>query len=586
MLIQLTKIAGTALSRPRFLAAFCASFVTVSAQAADYTWIATGATAVNWIDSANYAAPAPAQGTGPTAVDNLIAVPPSGAPATLRLRGTRAINALTYSGGSQWTIESNLTSSLTAGLITNNGSALLAFRSTADAAPLSISSTNVVLSSGLINMGNTGSLNALRSFSVSGTTTVLAGTLSINVDDSITHTTGTYALGLVSMSGGTLHLNQAAYTKTAVANVSGLTGTAGTIDNGSSTGTGTSTLIITNTANFSSGAALANGSAGTLVVEKVGAGTQTLSGNSTYTGGTTISAGTLKLGAGGTTGSIVGHVSTGSNGTLAFDRSDAYTFSGSISGSGQVIQVGTGSTTLAAGNSYSGLTTVSAGTLLLNNASGAGTGTVHLVGGNLSVGTGVTTALTNNSVVFRSAASSYILERGEGQSYNIFSVSSDLDADNILNTSAEMLDGTAGSGGGVFTASFSATPEVPVANDVARISDVFSLVGTGSAASDLYVLQLTLEVGTLSTDNFIGLLSGGQWVNAGTNFLGNQSYNSGLFTLGNYGIDLDTNSAWVVVNQGSDFAVIPEPSSVLLMTLGFGLVVWRIARKRCSLASR
>ena len=33
-----------------------------------------------------------------------------------------------------------------------------------------------------------------------------------------------------------------------------------------------------------------------------------LTGNSNYTGGTTISAGTLQLGAGGTTGSIVGDV--------------------------------------------------------------------------------------------------------------------------------------------------------------------------------------------------------------------------------------------------------------------------------------
>src|SRR5262249_58331361 len=50
------------------------------------------------------------------------------------------------------------------------------------------------------------------------------------------------------------------------------------------------------------------------------AGTTILTADSTYTGGTAISAGTLQLGNGGTTGSIVGDVTN--NGTLAFNRSD------------------------------------------------------------------------------------------------------------------------------------------------------------------------------------------------------------------------------------------------------------------------
>src|SRR5271166_3611029 len=68
---------------------------------------------------------------------------------------------------------------------------------------------------------------------------------------------------------------------------------------------------------------------GTGQLTKTGSGALVLIGTNTYSGGTTISAGTLQIGNGGTSGSIVGNVAD--NGTLAFDRSDAVTFSGVIS---------------------------------------------------------------------------------------------------------------------------------------------------------------------------------------------------------------------------------------------------------------
>src|SRR5207249_9662751 len=95
-----------------------------------------------------------------------------------------------------------------------------------------------------------------------------------------------------------------------------------------------------------------------------------------YTGGTTISAGTLQLGNGGTTGSIAGDVAN--NGTLAFDRSDTLTFAGNISGSGSVNQIGTGTTILTANNTYTGGATISAGTLQLGNG-----GTTGIVAGDV-----------------------------------------------------------------------------------------------------------------------------------------------------------------------------------------------------------
>lgn len=121
-------------------------------------------------------------------------------------------------------------------------------------------------------------------------------------------------------------------------------------------------------------------------VEKTGLGTTVLTGANTYTGGTTITSGTLQLGAGGTTGGILGNVAN--NGTLAFNRSDLVTFAGTISGAGALAHIGAGTTVLTANNPYSGTTTVSAGALAIGNA--ASPGAALSGGGLVSVAFGAT----------------------------------------------------------------------------------------------------------------------------------------------------------------------------------------------------
>jgi autotransporter-associated beta strand protein len=123
------------------------------------------------------------------------------------------------------------------------------------------------------------------------------------------------------------------------------------------------------------GSALGGGGTGGSLT-KVGTGTLALSEANTYTGGTTISAGTLQLGNGGTTGSIVGDVTD--NATLNFDRSDTFTFGGVISGTGAVNQIGTGTVILTATDTYGGGTTISAGTLQIGNG-----GTTGSIAGNV-----------------------------------------------------------------------------------------------------------------------------------------------------------------------------------------------------------
>ena len=87
-----------------------------------------------------------------------------------------------------------------------------------------------------------------------------------------------------------------------------------------------------------------------------GIGTLTLTGDNTYTGGTTVTEGELRLGDGGTSGSIVGDVVN--NGTLTFIRSDAVSFAGVVSGNGTLVQLGPGALSLTGANTYTGVTTV------------------------------------------------------------------------------------------------------------------------------------------------------------------------------------------------------------------------------------
>ena len=83
---------------------------------------------------------------------------------------------------------------------------------------------------------------------------------------------------------------------------------------------------------------LSNAITGTGSVIQAGPGTLALTGVNTYAGGTTIDAGTLQIGDGGTNGSITGAVVD--NAALTFNRSDAMTYGGVITGSGSVTQAG------------------------------------------------------------------------------------------------------------------------------------------------------------------------------------------------------------------------------------------------------
>ena len=124
---------------------------------------------------------------------------------------------------------------------------------------------------------------------------------------------------------------------------------------------------------------------GTGQLFKSGSGKLTLTNNSTYSGGTAISAGTLEIGSAGTTGSLGGG-NVANSGTLILNRSDALTVANAISGSGALTQSGGGTTTLSGSNSYTGNTTVSAGVLKVTGSLSSSSA-LALAGGEFRFGT-------------------------------------------------------------------------------------------------------------------------------------------------------------------------------------------------------
>lgn len=104
--------------------------------------------------------------------------------------------------------------------------------------------------------------------------------------------------------------------------------------------------------------------AGALI--QAGTGTTVLDGNLTHTGGTTIAAGALRLGNGGTSGSVLGDIDN--DGTLELNRSDDFTLANAVRGSGGLVQMGAGSLRIADDQAYTGATRLAAGTLLVDGS--------------------------------------------------------------------------------------------------------------------------------------------------------------------------------------------------------------------------
>lgn len=271
-------------------------------------------------------------------------------------------------------------------------------------------------SAGILNVTKrgTGTLTLAGANTYTGTTTVSSGTLRFSGGGSLDPTN---AVVLANGAGVTLDLNG---TNQTIGSLAGGGGAGGVVTNSAA---GAVTLTTGDNDTSTAFAGLLQDGSGTLALSKVGTGTFTLSGNNTYTGATTISAGTLALGnneriadtsavtvaAGAvfelgtrseTIGSLAGSGTVSKTGggtdtlTVGGDNTST-TFSGVIQNSAGTLHLtkqGAGTLSLAGANTYTGTTTINAGTLVASNDSALGTtarGTTVASGATLEIAAGV-----------------------------------------------------------------------------------------------------------------------------------------------------------------------------------------------------
>ena len=262
------------------------------------------------------------------------------------------------------------------GNITLNGSLTLNNIATANNRTLTVNGT-ISGSDGLTALATT----AGYTITLSGANTYLGGT---RINGGILVMNNARALGTISAGGNTGSVNLNSGTATLVVNTSGtigaLTGVAGSTITGGTSGAVTLTSSGTGSANTTFAGVMQNGvSNGTLSFVKTGTGSLTLSGNNSYTGGTTLSGGMLTIGGAGSLNSS-GTISIASGGTFNYASSAPQTLNGTISGQGALIKAAGNTLTLTANNSYSGQTVISGGTLSLGSAGFIGSSATITVG--------------------------------------------------------------------------------------------------------------------------------------------------------------------------------------------------------------
>ncbi len=354
-------------------------------------------------------------------------------------------------------------------------------------APNTVSSTSDVYDNATLDLdGHSDIIGALNGTGIVTSSVPGAATLTVGADND----SGSFS-GVIQNGSGTVALTKTGTGTETLTGANSYRGpttiAAGTLQvgNGGTTGAlGTGSIVVNAALVFdlTSIATVANAVTGTGSLNQVGVGTTILTGTDTYSGGTTISAGILQVGNGGTSGALGAGPIT-DNASLTIDLSTNTTLVGAIGGTGAFFQIGAGVTTLTGADSYSGPTTISAGTLQVGNG-----GTTGALGtGSVTDNAALQFDLSNSITVANSIGGAGTLTQA-GTAITILTGANSYSGTTIISA------GTLQIGNGGTTGTLGAGP----VTDNAALS--FGLSANANALSDTTVANAINGTGSLTED--------------------------------------------------------------------------------------
>ena len=327
-------------------------------------------------------------------------------------------------------------------------------------------------------------------------------------------------------------------------------------------------VSVTNGSVWGNGGNLTVGGAGTGVLTIADGGQVLVTGTLSKGAGGSISLnayGTLQIGNGNSTGTLATDLTN--NGLLVFNRSNDATYAGSIGGSGAVTKVGAGALTFSGSNSYSGITTIEAGSFYVNGQLGNTAVVVNpgaLLGGNGTVlGSATVGSATGGTAVISPGSLSLSEAYGTLRVGSLELTSGALTRMSVSGTDAGLsYDQIAGIGGGRSLV-YGGDMEIALTGSYADYT-TFHLFANFTATPGTNFNSITLNAdqtgpyaalsGTFTYDSTYG--SSGAWVTAWTT----------------------TRQRLVFSTVTGDLIVVPEPSTLVMAAAGLGfagLLRWR-----------